>query len=74
MIKHSPRLEILATNRLDEPVDASPAIVIGRCSCVGRSTFTVSRGMKKAAAFSGQARGQACSHRELVKVTLRWNH
>ena len=27
VIKHSPRLEILATNRLDEPVDASPAIV-----------------------------------------------
>lgn len=27
VIKHSPRLEILATNRLEEPVDASPAIV-----------------------------------------------
>ena len=27
VVKHSPRLEILATNHLDEPVDASPAIV-----------------------------------------------
>jgi hypothetical protein len=27
VIQHAPRLEILATNRLNEPVDASPAIV-----------------------------------------------
>jgi hypothetical protein len=27
VIQHAPRLEILATNRLNEPVDTSPAIV-----------------------------------------------
>jgi hypothetical protein len=27
VIKHQPELEVLATNKLDDPIDASPAVV-----------------------------------------------
>jgi hypothetical protein len=27
VIKHQPKLEVLATNKLDDPIDASPVIV-----------------------------------------------
>ncbi len=36
VIKHQPQLEILAVNRLDDPIDASPAIVAGQMFLRGK--------------------------------------